>query len=83
MKKLIDYTAKVIIVVSLLALAGNVFGQSIAGKWMTIDDETGKVKSIVKIYTGQERKVLREDPEVVPQARAGPESKMYGLRYQG
>lgn len=31
-------------------LIGNVSAQSIFGKWKTIDDETGKAKSIVEIY---------------------------------
>ena len=31
-------------------LSLNLFSQSITGKWKTIDDETGEVKSIVEIY---------------------------------
>jgi uncharacterized protein (DUF2147 family) len=34
--------------ISLTCLGG--FGQSIFGKWKTIDDETGKPKSVVEIY---------------------------------
>lgn len=33
-----------------LLLSTFTFGQSITGKWKTIDDETGKEKSIVQIY---------------------------------
>jgi uncharacterized protein (DUF2147 family) len=28
----------------------NLFGQTVVGKWRTIDDETGKPKSIVELY---------------------------------
>lgn len=31
-------------------LFSNVFAQSVLGKWKTIDDETGKPKSIIQIY---------------------------------
>ena len=34
----------------LLFMSTALFGQSIAGQWKTIDDESGKVKSIVEIY---------------------------------
>lgn len=34
----------------LLMITTAVFSQSITGKWKTIDDNTGKPKSIVKIY---------------------------------
>lgn len=33
-----------------LTLTGTVKGQTVFGKWKTIDDETGKPKSIVEIY---------------------------------
>jgi uncharacterized protein (DUF2147 family) len=33
-----------------LVLANAVYGQSIVGKWKTIDDNTGEAKSIVEIY---------------------------------
>jgi uncharacterized protein (DUF2147 family) len=35
---------------ALLTISWMGVGQTIAGKWKTIDDETGKVKSIVEIY---------------------------------
>lgn len=41
---------KVLPILSLLFLATFTFGQSVTGKWKTIDDETGKEKSIVEIY---------------------------------
>ncbi|HKJ06719.1 MAG TPA: DUF2147 domain-containing protein [Flavobacteriaceae bacterium] len=41
-------TALLTLTVLLISISG--FSQSIFGKWKTIDDETGKEKSIVKIY---------------------------------
>jgi uncharacterized protein (DUF2147 family) len=41
---------KVIITFLLLFLSNTTFSQSVIGKWKTIDDETGKAKSIVEIY---------------------------------
>jgi len=38
------------IIAVFMVLAANVFGQSIAGKWKTTDENTGKTKSIVEIY---------------------------------
>ncbi len=38
----------VLLLFSLITLAG--FSQSAIGKWKTIDDETGKARSIVEIY---------------------------------
>ena len=35
---------------SLFFLAGQLIGQEVIGKWKTIDDETGKQKSIVKLW---------------------------------
>ena len=43
MKKLIFFIALIFLTISVNA-------QSIIGKWKTIDDETGKAKSIVQIY---------------------------------
>jgi len=34
----------------LLLLAGQVIGQDVVGKWKTIDDESGKQKSIVQLW---------------------------------
>lgn len=50
-------------------LIGNVSAQTIFGKWKTIDDETGKPKSIVEIYEkdgkayGKVIKLFREPHE--------------------
>jgi len=38
-----------LLIVSLLLLSGQIFGQTVAGKWRTIDDKTGKQKSIVQL----------------------------------
>ena len=35
---------------ALLLLSMNIFAQSCIGKWVTIDDESGKKKSIVELY---------------------------------
>lgn len=40
-----------------MACLGQVFAQDILGEWKTIDDETGKEKSIVKIYKAKNGKV--------------------------
>ncbi|HXK81684.1 MAG TPA: DUF2147 domain-containing protein [Bacteroidales bacterium] len=39
-----------ILTILLLGLSGILKGQDVCGKWKTIDDNTGKEKSIVKIY---------------------------------
>lgn len=41
---------KYIIIVGLTLMSLNVSAQSILGKWKSIDDETGKEKSVVEIY---------------------------------
>ncbi|MFA5298697.1 MAG: DUF2147 domain-containing protein [Lutibacter sp.] len=41
---------KITLLIFVLLLSLNGFSQSIVGKWKTIDDETGKEKSIVEIY---------------------------------
>jgi hypothetical protein len=40
---------KGMLMAGLLLFAGQVIGQDVAGKWKTIDDESGKQKSIVQI----------------------------------
>jgi uncharacterized protein (DUF2147 family) len=58
-----------ILTINLLLLAGMVSAQSITGKWKTIDDETGKPKSIVQIferngkYYGKVEQLFREPSE--------------------
>jgi len=39
-----------ILIAGLLFIAGQLSGQDVVGKWKTIDDETGKQKSIVQIW---------------------------------
>ncbi len=41
---------KGLLVAGLLLLAGHVIGQDVVGKWKTIDDESGKQKSIVQLF---------------------------------
>ena len=41
---------KHLVLVLLLFVSGLVSAQSVLGKWKTIDDETGKPKSIVELY---------------------------------
>ena len=41
---------KITLLITLLLFIFSANAQSIIGKWKTIDDETGKAKSIVKIY---------------------------------
>lgn len=40
-----------------ILLPSQIFAQSVLGKWKTIDDESGKAKSIVSIYKGEDGKV--------------------------
>ncbi len=39
-----------IFVFTLMIFCGNIFAQSPVGKWQTIDDVTGKVRSTVEVY---------------------------------
>ena len=41
---------KIILLLAFLLAGWSLAGQTIVGKWKTIDDETGKLKSIVEIY---------------------------------
>jgi uncharacterized protein (DUF2147 family) len=41
---------KGMLMAGLLFLAGQVIGQDVVGKWKTIDDESGKQKSIVQLW---------------------------------
>jgi uncharacterized protein (DUF2147 family) len=41
---------KGMLLAGLLFLAGQVIGQDVVGKWKTIDDESGKQKSIVQLW---------------------------------
>ena len=41
---------KIILSITFLLIAITGFSQTVIGKWKTIDDETGKAKSIVEIY---------------------------------
>ena len=46
MKQLVKTT----ILIVALVISNTAWGQSVIGKWKTIDDETGKAKSVVNIY---------------------------------
>ena len=41
---------KIILLLSFILIVSAINAQSITGKWKTIDDETGKEKSVVEIY---------------------------------
>lgn len=41
---------KTLFTFALLLITTVFYSQSITGKWKTIDDETGKAKSIIEIY---------------------------------
>ena len=41
---------KIILLVAFLFIVATSFSQTVIGKWKTIDDETGKAKSIVEVY---------------------------------
>lgn len=59
----------IIILIAILISAATVSAQSIVGKWKTIDDETGKPKSVVEIFEkngkfyGKILKLFREPNE--------------------
>jgi len=60
---------KITLLIFILLLSFNGYSQSITGKWKTIDDETGKEKSIVEIYQTDGKiyakvvKLLKKDEE--------------------
>lgn len=67
-------TMKALLTLILTICASSLMAQSFVGKWKTIDDETGKPKSIVEIYKNgdvYEGKILKlfrgpdEDPDPV------------------
>lgn len=41
---------KSILIASMLFFAGQVIGQDVTGKWKTIDDKSGKQKSIIQLW---------------------------------
>ncbi len=41
---------KIFLLIITIAFINSAFSQTIAGKWKTIDDSTGKERSIVKVY---------------------------------
>jgi uncharacterized protein (DUF2147 family) len=62
---------KGLLMACLLFMAGQVIGQDVVGKWKTIDDETGKQKSIVQLWVSGNQlygKILQtwEDDGVTP-----------------
>ena len=52
----------------------NAFSQSCIGKWITIDDETGKQKSIVELYK-QNDKLYGKITYLFPREGRGPNPK--------
>lgn len=46
-----------LLLVALFLSTSLMFGQSVIGTWKTIDDETGKAKSHVKVYIGSDGKL--------------------------
>jgi uncharacterized protein (DUF2147 family) len=69
-----------LITLTLLFLSGVAYGQSIVGRWKTVDDETGKERSIVEIFERDGKvfgKVVRifseEGEEADPRCKECPE----------
>jgi uncharacterized protein (DUF2147 family) len=60
---------KQLLSITLILISTSIFSQSIVGKWKTIDDNTGKTRSIVEIYEmdglyyGKILKLFREPHE--------------------
>ena len=46
----IEYTMKITLLIASIFISFMTFSQTCVGKWTTIDDETGKKKSIVELY---------------------------------
>lgn len=65
---------KQILLIATLCISSSISAQSIVGKWKTIDDETGKPRSVVDIYEKEGRyygKIIKlfrepgEDPDPI------------------
>jgi uncharacterized protein (DUF2147 family) len=59
---------------SIILISVNAFSQSCIGKWITIDDETGKQKSIVELYK-QNDKLYGKITYLFPREGRGPNPK--------
>lgn len=72
---------KVLFSLILVLVIGGVHAQSVVGLWKTIDDETGKAKSIVEIYEedgkiyGKVKEILNKDRKDVVCDRCDGEKK--------
>jgi uncharacterized protein (DUF2147 family) len=64
---------KLLIAITLI-ISAQALGQSCIGKWITIDDETGKQKSIVELYK-QNDKLFGKITYVFPNEIKGPNPK--------
>lgn len=65
---------KIVFIIALLFTFYSLSAQSILGKWKTIDDETGKAKSIVEIYENGD-KVYGKIVELLNPERKNPVCK--------
>ena len=63
-----------ILLASIILISVNAFSQSCIGKWITIDDETGKQKSIVELYK-QNDKLYGKITYLFPREGRGPNPK--------
>ena len=64
---------KFIPILPLLCLAFFTYGQSVTGKWKTIDDDSGKAKSIVEIYQSDDGSMYGKILEVYPDPGEDPD----------
>lgn len=48
---------KKLLLIILMTLPFSIFSQQVLGKWKTIDDETGKAKSVVEIFKATDGKI--------------------------
>jgi uncharacterized protein (DUF2147 family) len=57
------------VIIASLLLTSNIFSQgNVTGKWKTIDDETGKMKSIVEIYKKSDGKLYGKILQLKPES---------------
>ncbi len=65
---------KKLLFAAVILISSKTFGQSCIGKWITIDDETGKQKSIVELYK-QNDKLCGKITYLFPREGRGPNPK--------
>lgn len=53
----LTFKMKKLLFIAFFAIPFLIQAQEVLGKWKTIDDETGKAKSIVEIYKGKDGKI--------------------------